>query len=112
LTKHSLQEAGIRPIALMLHKPLFQNTCQDDAPHIRYVPLEPRRRLSNLITRLDVRILLSGHVHRYLDRIIGGIRHVWVPSTAFFLPDSIQEFGMSRWSHTQQSGRAAFLQHP
>jgi three-Cys-motif partner protein len=72
--------AGMRPVALMLHKPLFQNTCEDEVPHIRYVPLGPRRRLLNLIARLDVRIVLSGHAHQYLDRIIGGIRHIWVPS--------------------------------
>jgi 3',5'-cyclic AMP phosphodiesterase CpdA len=65
-----VREAGMRPVALMLHKPLFQNTCEDGAPHIRYVPLGPRRRLLNLIARLDVRIVLSGHVHQYLDRII------------------------------------------
>jgi len=86
-----VREAGMRPVALMLHKPLFQNTCEDEAPHIRYVPLGPRRRLLNLIARLDVRIVLSGHVHQYLDRIIEGIRHIWVPSTAFFLPDTVQE---------------------
>jgi len=86
-----VREAGIRPVALLLHKPLFQNTCMDEAPHIRYVPLIQRRSLLNLIARLDVRIVLSGHVHQYLDRVIDGIRHIWVPSTAFVLPDSIQE---------------------
>jgi hypothetical protein len=80
-----------RPVALMPHKPLFQNTCGDVAPHIRYVPLGPRRRLLNLVASLDLRIVLSGHVHQYLDCTIDGVRHIWVPSTAFFLPDSIQE---------------------
>lgn len=86
-----VREAGRRPVALMLHKPLFQNSCEDAPPHIRYVPLRPRRRLLNLLAGLDLRIVLSGHVHQYLDRIIDGVRHIWVPSTAFFLPDSIQE---------------------
>ena len=45
----------------------------------------------NLVTGLDLRIVLSGHVHQYLDRFIDGVRHIWVPSTAFYLPDSIQE---------------------
>jgi 3',5'-cyclic AMP phosphodiesterase CpdA len=86
-----VQEAGRRPVVLMLHKPLFQNTCEDVTPHIRYVPLEPRRRLLHLVASLDLRIVLSGHVHQYLDRTVDGVRHIWVPSTAFFLPDSIQE---------------------
>jgi hypothetical protein len=70
---------------------LFQNSREDAAPHISYVPVAPRRRLLKLIARLDLRIVLSGHTHQYLDRIIEGVRHVWVPSTAFFLPDTIQE---------------------
>jgi 3',5'-cyclic AMP phosphodiesterase CpdA len=83
--------AGTRPVALMLHKPLLQNTCADSAPHIRYVPIEPRRRLLNLIAQLNVQIVLSGHTHQYLDRRIEGVRHVWVPSTAFFIPDTDQD---------------------
>jgi 3',5'-cyclic AMP phosphodiesterase CpdA len=86
-----VREAGMRPVALMLHKPLFQSTCEDETPHIRYVPLAQRRILLNLITHLDLRLVLSGHVHQYLDRMFGGTRHIWVPSTAFFLPDTIQE---------------------
>jgi 3',5'-cyclic AMP phosphodiesterase CpdA len=87
----SVREAGKRPVALMLHKPLFQNSREDAAPHIRYVPLGPRRRLLNLLAGANLRVVLSGHVHQYLDRFIEGVRHVWIPSTAFFLPDSIQE---------------------
>ena len=45
----------------------------------------------NLLAGVDLRIVVSGHVHQYLDRNIDGVRHFWVPSTAFFLPDSIQE---------------------
>ena len=89
--RESVREAGRRPVALMLHKPLFQHTREDAAPHIRYVPLRPRRQLLNLVTGLDLRVVLSGHVHQYLDRIVHGVRHIWVPSTAFYLPDSIQE---------------------
>jgi 3',5'-cyclic AMP phosphodiesterase CpdA len=86
-----VREAGKRPVALMLHKPLFQNTREDAAPHIRYVPLGQRRRLLNLLGGVNLQIVLSGHVHQYLDRIIDGVRHIWMPSTAFFVPDSIQE---------------------
>jgi len=84
-------EAGARPVAIMLHKPLFQNTREDFAPHIRYVPIEPRRRLLNLIARMNVRVVLSGHTHQYLDRTIEDVRHIWLPSTAFFIPDTDQD---------------------
>lgn len=86
-----VRNAGTRPVALMLHEPLFQNTSADSAPHIRYVPIEPRRRLLDSIARLNLRIVLSGHTHQYLDRTIDGVRHVWVPSTAFFIPDIDQD---------------------
>jgi 3',5'-cyclic AMP phosphodiesterase CpdA len=80
-----------QPTALMLHKPLFQNSRDDSAPHIRYVPLAPRRRLMQILSHLNVRLVLSGHTHQYLDRAIEGVRHIWVPSTAFFIPDSEQD---------------------
>jgi 3',5'-cyclic AMP phosphodiesterase CpdA len=84
-------QAETRPVVLMLHKPLFQNNEKDRTPHIRYVPFGPRCQLMNTIASLDLRMVLSGHVHQYLDRTINGIRHIWLPSTAFFLPDSMQE---------------------
>jgi 3',5'-cyclic AMP phosphodiesterase CpdA len=86
-----VRQAGTRPVALMLHKPLFQTSWEDQAAHTRYVPVAPRRRLWNMIAKLDLRIVLSGHVHQYLDRPIDGVRHIWIPSTAFVLPDTIQE---------------------
>jgi 3',5'-cyclic AMP phosphodiesterase CpdA len=86
-----VDEAGTRPVVLMQHKPLFQNTRDDARPHIRYVPLEPRRRLLAMLARLNFRILFSGHTHQYLDRTFDGVRHIWIPSTSFFIPDSEQE---------------------
>ena len=82
---------GGRRIALMLHKPLFQNQPDDAAPHIRYVPLAQRRRLLERFRDTGLEIVLSGHTHQYRDRVVDGVRHLWVPSTAFYLPDAIQE---------------------
>ncbi|MGO8916660.1 MAG: metallophosphoesterase family protein [Stellaceae bacterium] len=86
-----LAEARGRPIALLLHKPLYLDDPADATPHIRYVPLAPRRRLLELLASCDVRLVLSGHAHQYLDRILAGTRHVWLPSTAFIIPDEMQE---------------------
>ncbi len=76
---------------LMLHKPLFQNSPDDVAPHIRYVPLLQRRRLFDLFAGHALKLVLCGHTHQYLDRTIEGVRHIWLPSTAFYLPDTLQE---------------------
>lgn len=83
--------AAGRPTALLLHKPLFQNSPADAAPHIRYVPIAPRLRLLTLLAPLDVRLVASGHTHQHRDRSLRGVRHVWVPSNAFVFPDSMQE---------------------
>jgi hypothetical protein len=40
---------------------------------------------------MDLRAVLSGHRHQYLDHRVDGLRHIWVPSTAFILPDTMQE---------------------
>ncbi|HZB90018.1 MAG TPA: metallophosphoesterase [Stellaceae bacterium] len=87
-----LAAAAGRPVALLLHKPLFlRDPGEASPPLIRYVPLEPRRRLLALLARVELRLVLSGHAHQYLDRVIDGVRHIWLPSTAFIIPDDRQD---------------------
>jgi 3',5'-cyclic AMP phosphodiesterase CpdA len=87
----ALAEARGRPLALLLHKPLFLSDPDDQSPHIRYVPQPQRRWLMELLAPADLRLVLSGHTHQFLDRTLGGVRHIWVPSAAFFIPDARQE---------------------
>ena len=86
-----LDGAKGRPIALLLHKPLFVDDPEETAPHIRYVPKAPRLALLKRLAAVDLRLVVSGHTHQYLDRSIAGVRHIWVPSAAFFIPDGAQE---------------------
>jgi hypothetical protein len=86
-----VSEARGRPTLLLLHKPLFQESPFDDEPHHRYVPAGPRQRLFALFATTDLRAVISGHTHQYRDRVVDGLRHIWVPSTAYYLPDEIQE---------------------
>jgi len=83
--------AGADPIVLFLHKPLFQDSALDAAPHHRYLPAAERRRLLDLTADASLRAAISGHTHQYRDRTVDGLRHVWVPSTAFYLPDGLQD---------------------
>jgi hypothetical protein len=69
----------------------FQDSPADEKPHQRYVPAAPRQQLRELLGDVDLRAVISGHTHQYRDRVVEGVRHVWVPSTAFFLPDELQD---------------------
>jgi 3',5'-cyclic-AMP phosphodiesterase len=35
-------------------------------------------------------LVACGHVHQYRSSEIGGVRHVWAPSTAYYIPDTRQ----------------------
>ena len=76
---------------LFLHKPLFQDSPADELPHQRYVPVVARRRLFALLAPVRLGAVVSGHVHQYRDRVVDGVRHLWMPSTAYFLPDEVQD---------------------
>jgi 3',5'-cyclic AMP phosphodiesterase CpdA len=81
-----------RPVMLFLHKPLFlDDPAAATEPLYRYVPVAPRRRLLDLLTAIELPLVVSGHVHQYLDHVVAGTRHVWLPSTAFILPDDKQD---------------------
>jgi 3',5'-cyclic AMP phosphodiesterase CpdA len=83
-----------KPVALFLHKPLYQNAPDDPelaASAIRYVPPAPRRRLLDMLGSVDLRLVASGHVHQRRDFSYGHTRHVWAPSTSFIIPDAKQE---------------------
>ncbi len=80
---------GVGPVGLMLHKPLLLG---DDKPAAqRYVPAASADRITALAKACDLRFVLSGHVHQGRLRTVEGVEHVWAPSAAFFIPDSLQE---------------------
>ena len=77
------------PVALVLHKPLVPPPGERDTPH-RYVPVPARQRLLAAVAGVDLRLVVSGHIHQAFDHWQGGIRHVWAPSCWGVLPDRIQ----------------------
>jgi 3',5'-cyclic AMP phosphodiesterase CpdA len=85
---------GGKPVALFLHKPLYLNTPTEPelaASAIRYVPERPRGRLLEMLGKVDLRLVASGHVHQRRDFTFGHTRHVWSPSAGFIVPDRIQD---------------------
>ncbi|MFG3592548.1 metallophosphoesterase family protein [Bradyrhizobium sp. RDI18] len=82
-----------KPIALFLHKPLFLNAPDDPETletAIRYVPQPRRRSLIEMFSKVDLRLVATGHVHQRRDFTYRHTRHVWAPSTGFILPERIQ----------------------
>jgi 3',5'-cyclic AMP phosphodiesterase CpdA len=83
-----------KPVALFLHKPLYLNAPDDPelkASSIRYIPQPSRRRLIEMFGAVDLRLVASGHVHQRRDFTRGHVRHVWAPSSGFFISDAKQE---------------------
>jgi len=83
-----------RPLALFLHKPQFLNAPDDpelESSAIRYVPMPARRRLVEMLSAVDCRLVASGHVHQRRDYTRGHTRHVWAPSAGFVISDARQE---------------------
>jgi 3',5'-cyclic AMP phosphodiesterase CpdA len=76
--------------ALFLHRPLARVRPGDPKDRGRYVPQPARDRLLQGPLQSTLRLVVSGHTHQYLDVTAAEVRHVWIPSAAFVLPDAMQ----------------------
>ena len=76
--------------ALVLHRPLARVRPDDPKGRGRYVPPAARQRLLDGPLKRTLRLVVSGHTHQYLDVVASGVRHVWMPSSGFVLPDAMQ----------------------
>src|SRR6516225_1130923 len=83
-----LEAAAGRPTGLFLHKPIFLEGPGDDKPTVACMVPAARRGLLERLNEAGVRLVVSGHLHQYRDRIIDGMRHVWAPAVAFAAPQS------------------------
>jgi 3',5'-cyclic AMP phosphodiesterase CpdA len=78
-----LGSAGDRRIALVLHKPLFVEDAAEGPANATCMPPEPRARLLALLVGHGVAMVISGHLHATRDRMVDGMRHLWLPAIAF-----------------------------
>jgi len=77
-----------RPVALILHKPLFLGSPDEEGATASCMTPVPRARL---LARLraagrqqgGVRLVVSGHLHSHRDFVHDGIRYLWIPALAF-----------------------------
>lgn len=72
-----------RLLALVLHKPLFVGHSGEAEPTASSLNAAPRAALLDRLHRHGVRLVISGHLHASRDRVVDGIRHLWLPALAF-----------------------------
>lgn len=79
----AVADAAQRRIALLYHKPLcIFSTLETAMSQSVWYPAA-RAPVTRLIREGRVQMLLSGHLHESRDRQVEGLRHVWIPGTAF-----------------------------
>lgn len=76
--------------ALFLHRPILRLGSGEGARKGRYVSHAAAERLLKGPLQSTLRLVASGHTHQYIDTTVDGVRHLWMPSTAFVLPDDLQ----------------------
>ncbi len=81
-----------RPVALVIHKPLWAGPGElESTVPSRFVPPPARRRLDEMLLHgRHVPLVVSGHVHQY--RVLSDDRrlHAWAPTAWAVLPDEEQ----------------------
>ncbi len=82
--------AGDRRIALFVHKPLFDKRADEDVVGGRFLNPAPRRELLHALGEARPALVACGHVHQFRETETEGARHVWAPSTGYFIPDTRQ----------------------
>lgn len=82
--------AKSRPVAVFVHKPLFNRDPAETEVNHRYVTPDSRRRLDESLAGVNVRLVASGHLHQHRRHHVAGIDYCWAPSTAYVLADRRQ----------------------
>lgn len=107
-----------QPVLMFLHKPIWPAT---DAPtdHALDIGDVPRARLLDLLARVALKGVGSGHLHRYRRTARDGVAEVWGPSTAFVagtisahMPAALEQLGVVEYDCDAQGVRIAFRAPP
>jgi 3',5'-cyclic AMP phosphodiesterase CpdA len=89
-----------RPTLVFLHKPIW-SAAEGVTEHQLDVGDQARARLLDLLGRVALRGVGSGHLHRFRETVRDGVVEVWAPSTAFVagsvgdaLPAGVEQLGV------------------
>lgn len=76
--------------ALFLRRLVLRPAAGEVTRKGRYVSSEACERLLQGPLRRTLHLVVSGHKLQYLDIAASGVRHIWMPSSGFILPDHVQ----------------------
>jgi 3',5'-cyclic AMP phosphodiesterase CpdA len=79
----AIADAGERRVMLLTHKPLCLHDMQEPWVTTNSWTPEGRRLVESPLRAGRVALVVSGHLHEARDRVIEGVRHVWLPGLAF-----------------------------
>jgi 3',5'-cyclic AMP phosphodiesterase CpdA len=79
-----------RAIMLLIHKPLYLNSRQEQEVGGRYLHPDARATLFEAFAANEPKLVACGHVHQHRDVRLEGIHHIWSPATSFVVPADYQ----------------------
>ena len=105
---------GDGALGVLLHKPCFAM----GARIVRFMIVMCRGKRGSACfgcwrTR-DLRFVVSGHTHQARRLRVGPVEHIWLPSTSFYIPDTLQEpigakiVGVGLLDLDQEAGRGTY----
>lgn len=90
--QHAMASAGERRIAWFTHRPLFIGAPDEADTGYWSVKPGPRARMLDLIHSHRVKLVGTGHLHKWRDHVSDGCRYVWCGSSGFLVgPDNQPE---------------------
>lgn len=79
-----------RAIMLLIHKPLYLDSRQEQEVGGRYLHPGARATLLEAFAANEPKLVACGHVHQYRDVRLEGMHHIWAPATSFVVPADYQ----------------------
>lgn len=83
--EQALADAGDRKLAIWIHKPLFIRDPDSTGRMLTALFPEGRARLMALCERHGVKLVGSGHLHKFRRVQMGGTKLIWAAATSFLM---------------------------
>lgn len=85
-----MSQAKDRAIAWFTHRPLFLQDPSEGDQGYWAPPPDVRSALMALLRQYRVSLVASGHLHKFYDTSLDGIRFIWASSSAFMVSPALQ----------------------